>query len=113
MWLFSLIRGRCPHCQQGAIFNSFWHINSFCPHCQIKFEREYGYYSMAIFMGYLLCVPLIVLSLFLVWFLGAAEMWYYILPSALVVLLSPWIFRYGRISWLYVDEWLDPHQAQK
>lgn len=113
MRLLSLLQGKCPHCLQAHIFASFWRMNEFCPHCGIKFEREVGYFSMAIFMGYILAA-FVVVPFIVVAYLLNATFWFYIIPpSVAVVLASPIIFRYARIWWLYIDEWLDPRRPEE
>ncbi len=109
MWLLDLLRGRCPHCRQAPIFAGVWRINETCPHCQIRFEREQGYFTMAIFVAYLLGFALLGLSVLSLWWWGASITAFYVVPTAVLLLATPFTFRYGRIIWLYTDEWLDPH----
>lgn len=113
MRLLSLLQGKCPHCVNGAIFASFWHMNEYCPHCGIKFEREVGYFSMAIFMGYILAAILVAPFIVIAYLLNGGGWAYVIPPSVAVVLVSPVIFRYARIWWLYIDEWLDPRRPEE
>lgn len=79
-----------------------------CPACGIAFEREPGYFLGAMYFSYALAVaaatPLVVL--------GLAKGWGYpligALDGALLVLLSPWIFRISRVLWLHFDQHFDP-----
>jgi hypothetical protein len=84
-------------------------MNETCPHCHIRFEREEGYFTMAIFIAYLLGLALMALTIGLMWYWSAPLQAYYWVPTAVLLLASPLIFRYGRVLWLYIDEWLDPH----
>lgn len=111
MRLMMFLRGLCPHCGKAKIFNSFWGMNEQCPHCAIRFAREEGFFAMSIFLGYLLmALPIGVVALF-AYLLNAPTVWHYFgAVSTAVVLSAPWVFRYARIWWLYIDEWLDPRK---
>ena len=107
-WLFDMLNNRCPICREGAIFSSLMKMNADCPVCQTHFEREVGFFSMSIFIGYLVAtaigLPFFILGLIL----GLELTWLVGLPGAVIVLTTPVIYRYGRILWIYIDEWLDP-----
>lgn len=112
--IWATITGRCPHCLEGTVFSGFLKMNTHCDVCGIKFEREQGYFLMGIFFGYILgffvvAITLVVLLIFfeptpLVYMGGA---------SIPLILLSPVIFRYGRLIWLHVDEMLDPRVTEE
>lgn len=80
-----------------------------CPVCDIPFEREAGYFLMAIFIAY--AIELALLAPVLVWLarsdaplpLTAA-----VVMGALLV-LAPLGFRWSRILWLHIDDRLHPH----
>jgi uncharacterized protein (DUF983 family) len=112
MRIFAFLRGLCPHCGRAPIFHSFWGMNQQCPHCAIRFAREEGFFAMSIFLGYVLMLLPISLALLVVYLLDTPSVWHYFwAASAAVVLAAPWVFRYARIWWLYIDEWLDPREA--
>jgi len=101
--------GKCPHCLQGAIFSSFLRMNEHCPVCGIKFEREAGYFLMAIFIGYILSFAIVVPVLLVLYLTVKLSIWGYVLAAAVTLsVAAPFIFRYGRIIWLHIDELLDP-----
>lgn len=113
-WVIDLWKNRCPHCRKGAVFASFWGMNDTCPHCGIVYERESGFFSMSIFIGYVLALVLAAPVFLLAYWLGAETIWEYLVPASAVVLIAtPWIFRYARLIWLYLDEWLDPRPASE
>ncbi len=35
-------RLRCPNCEQGRMFRSFFNMNPTCPECGVRFERSSG-----------------------------------------------------------------------
>src|SRR5690606_28453706 len=52
------LKARCPRCRTGALFvgNTYgkgsqkMHAN--CPHCNLRYEREPGYFYVAMFVSY-------------------------------------------------------------
>lgn len=107
------VTGKCPHCLQGKIFRSLWQMNERCAICGIKFEREEGYFMMAIFIGYILSGAVVLPVLLLLYLLASPTIWGYVIAAAVaLVLASPLIFRYGRILWLHIDELLDPRKTE-
>jgi uncharacterized protein (DUF983 family) len=113
MRLKAILRQRCPHCLQGGVFNGFLSMRSTCPLCGITYEREQGYFLMAMFVGYVfdlfLCAPLVV------WLLinEAPLSWYLVsLPICLIVFAQP-VFRYARVVWMHLDELLDPRRPEE
>ena len=110
MRLKALLLLRCPHCLQGAIFYSLLGMHEHCPVCGIKYEREEGYFMMSIFFGYLLGGAAAILPIILLLYLKASILWHVATVSIILILLSPFIFRYARGMWLHLDELLDPHK---
>ncbi len=106
--LLSIIRLRCPRCATGRVFASLFGMNRQCPLCGLEFEREQGYFVGAMYFGYALSIaevlPVIVAMLLLGF--GAAAIY---LTSGLMLLVSaPFLFRYSRVLWMYVDQMIDP-----
>ena len=109
MRIAKIVTGKCPHCLEGNIFASFLRMNEHCPVCGIKFEREVGYFMMAIFIGYILSFAIVIPVLVLLYLIVDLPIWGYIIAGGVtLVIAAPFIFRYGRIIWLHVDELLDP-----
>lgn len=106
----SILQGKCPHCHKAHVFKTFWQMNETCSHCGIRFERESGYFSMSIFVGYILAGVAALPGLAVALLFDLSFFWTVVIPSVLVVLASPWIFHYARIIWLHVDERIDPRR---
>ena len=106
--LLAIIRLRCPRCAAGPIFASLFRMNSRCPVCALEFEREQGYFVGAMYFSYALAIaavlPVIVAMLLLGY--GAAPI--YIACSLVLVVLSPFLFRYSRVIWIHLDQVIDP-----
>ena len=108
------LHAKCPRCRQGNMFaNSMYGfktqvMNEYCPHCGLKFEREPGYFYVAMFVSYAFNVVQMVAIGLLTYFITGEDdsPWLYIaVIFAGVVLLSPFNYRYSRIVLLY---WLTP-----
>ncbi len=84
-------------------------MHDHCSHCQLKFQREPGFFLGSIYFNYGL-TSLISLAVFFTLRLG------YRLPSeqmtlpllAFVLLFPLWFFRYARSLWLGMDQYFDP-----
>jgi uncharacterized protein (DUF983 family) len=111
MRLKAVLRSRCPHCLKGEVFSSLMKMHENCPVCGIDFEREHGFFMMSIFIGYILGFIVVVPPLIILFLLDAPVVAYFLLSAAILIPLSPFIFRYSRILWLHLDELLDPRSV--
>ena len=108
--LRALLTGHCPHCRQGKIFRGFLKMHETCPVCQIRYEREDGYWMMSIFVAYTIYFAIIIPIIFAQFFLEWEA-----LPTAITLiivclLMAPFVFRISRIVWLHIDELIDPRK---
>ena len=111
MRLSAILHTRCPHCLEGEVFSSLWKMHTHCPVCGVEYEREQGYFMMAIFFGYVLGF-LAVLPFCIILFLNDAPIiWYFVVSLVVLLLLSPFIFRYSRVLWMHLDELMDPRRS--
>lgn len=108
--LSAIVRSRCPHCLQGPIFASLWRMHERCPVCDVKYERETGYFMNSIFIGYVMAFLVIVPMLLVLYFRGASAFWFTVYVSITLAILSPIIFRYARVIWMHIDELMDPRR---
>ena len=111
---WAMLHTKCPRCRRGDMFSGGIYnfgsnkILDRCPHCNLHFEIEPGYFYAAMYISYALNVAEAV-GLTLLTFLlthNADSPWLYtgvILMGC--VLLSPINFRYSRVLLLY---WLSP-----
>ena len=74
-----------------------------CPHCQLAYEREPGFFIGAMYISYAFVVAVMLVSAFvLYYFFGDPDLWVYItIVPILVILLLPVIFRYSRTLYLH------------
>ena len=108
------LQAKCPRCREGNMFTGKTYalkaqkMNETCPHCGLRYEREPGYFYVAMFVSYALamaemiaaCVGFYVIT-------GYMEgPWPYLIATiGTVIVLSPLNYRYSRVILLY---WLTP-----
>ena len=112
--IVDLVRGRCPRCRKGPIFQANFKgkigfMNEQCSVCGLRFLRETGYFLGAMYISYGLGV-FTVLPIAI--YLAVVPQW----PLAVILLIAlvqtlvsmPLFLRYSRVIWLYADQALDP-----
>ena len=111
-----LSEARCPRCRVGHVFSGPTYsfkvqkMNEVCPHCGLKFEREPGYFYVAMFVSYAMNVAQMITVCVAAYIFGLTldydNLWYYIgILLVSVILWSPFNYRYSRMVLLY---WLSP-----
>jgi uncharacterized protein (DUF983 family) len=108
--LAPILKQRCPCCGQGKVFSGLVRMNTHCPTCGIKFERDPGYFVGAMYFSYGLAigvaVPIVVTGYLLEW----PRMTIGVVAGVVLVALIPVLFRYSRILWLHMDQLFDPRR---
>lgn len=116
--LEAVIQCKCPRCRQGDIFTGKMYsfsfkgqiTNEFCPHCNLRFEREPGFFYVAMFISYAMNVAEMISASVATYVFGLAlvydNLWYYVGILLLTVFVcSPFNYRYSRVMLLH---WLTP-----
>ncbi len=67
-----ILRQRCPRCRVGSIFRysifrGFPKMHERCPVCDLKFDREPGYFLGAMYVSYGLGIVIVALTAALLW----------------------------------------------
>lgn len=109
-----ILRQLCPRCREGRIFRSSvfsgWpRIHERCPVCDLKFEREEGYFLGAMYISYGMSLATITAIALLLWALLHPSFENTIIWA--VVLFLPLAFPitfFARVMWLYLDHAFDP-----
>jgi uncharacterized protein (DUF983 family) len=112
-WLAALLHQVCPRCRRGRIFRvpvfrAPLDMHDACPECGLRFQREPGYFTGAMYVSYfLLALP--ATALYVTWLVQGWPM-KYLLGSAFVLSLPlvPLVVRISRVIWIYVDRTFDP-----
>jgi uncharacterized protein (DUF983 family) len=110
---YAAVHAQCPKCRKGDMFaNSMYgfssqKMNDTCPHCGYKFEREPGYFYVAMFISYAFIVAeMVTLAVGTFILTGSHNPWIYCaILLGVTFVLSPFNFRYSRVVLLY---WLTP-----
>lgn len=111
-----IVNAKCPRCRVGKVFSGATYgfkvqkMNEFCPHCDLKFEREPGYFYVAMFVSYALNVAEMITVAVAAYIFGLKldyeNLWYFVaILFGTSVVFSPFNYRYSRIILLY---WLSP-----
>jgi hypothetical protein len=84
-----------------------------CPACELKFEREPGYFLGAMYIGYgLALVTIAILSLLLWWFLRWQIQNAVIGGAVLFLPFAPFLTVMARVLWIYLDQSIDPDRSE-
>jgi uncharacterized protein (DUF983 family) len=112
--LASILRQLCPRCREGgmfrySIFRGIPKMFERCPVCDLKFEREPGYFLGAMYISYGLGIVTIaslaaLFWAFTGWWITKDTLW-----AVIVFLpLAPTITLFSRVLWMYLDWAIDP-----
>jgi uncharacterized protein (DUF983 family) len=109
--LWAILRQRCPRCREGRIFRGTFAMNDPCPTCGLIFQREEGFFLGAMYISYPVSVAFLIPAYFVLSYLlptwnGAVVALLALVPY---LPLSPAVFRYSRVLWIYFDRAADPH----
>ncbi|TFF30418.1 DUF983 domain-containing protein [Mucilaginibacter psychrotolerans] len=107
------IKAKCPRCRRGDIFSTSTYqfsgqkMHDDCSHCGLHYEREPGYWYVAMFVSYAFNVAEMVTFAVGTYILTHSDSpWLYVgILMGVIFLLSPFNYRYSRVVLLY---WLTP-----
>ena len=106
--LFSILKRKCPHCQEGDFFVSssydFKHmgaVNEKCRECGESFSKEPGFYYGAMYVSYALGVAVFVAVFMLTYLLypNPSAFEYILLIGLVMVVLGPYLYSLSKIIW--------------
>jgi uncharacterized protein (DUF983 family) len=112
--LASILQQRCPRCRIGRIFQSsifrgFPKMCERCSICDLKFEREPGYFLGAMYISFALGVLVMAPIAAVLWFFTGWWITKIILWAAILFLpFAPTITLFARVLWIYLDQRIDP-----
>lgn len=112
----AVVQCKCPRCRVGDVFSGGTYslkaqkMNIHCPYCNLKFEREPGYFYVAMFVSYAMNVAEIITLAVASYVLGLEltydNLYYYVgIILGGVLLMAPLNYRYSRMILL---QWLTP-----
>ena len=108
MSTFALITNRCPRCEKGKMFRGIFKMNESCPECHFKFERQEGYFTMAIVFANFLYAFIVAPVLLVMTTMDETVGNIILVLGGISLVTVPLIFRYARTIWLHFDFSIHP-----
>ena len=111
-----ILRQRCPRCRTGrifrySVFRGFPKMHERCSVCDLKFEREPGYFLGAMYVSYGLGIVIIAVFAALLWWITD---WWITKDTVWAVILflplAPTTAFFSRVLWIYLDQTIDPER---
>ena len=111
MAVVDIVKGKCPNCKSGNIFNRRGNIFLFqmpkmyerCKVCNFKFEKETGFFFGAMFVSYALAVAEMITSLIIFWLLlDLSPLNVFFIIALVAFISSTFNFRVSRAIWIYI-----------
>lgn len=105
--LQGFISCKCPKCRSGKVFThsaislKFYESYENCPVCNIKFEKETGYYWAAMYISYGFSAGLMLFLGILSISMDLPFSYIYKLIIPIAIIITPFSFRYSRMLLLY------------
>ena len=81
-------------------------MNPRCPVCGHRFEREPGFFQGAMYLSYLLAIPVFATVLLALWLLIGRRIGFTgvsLVSMVIQLFLVPTIWRYSRVLWAHVN----------
>lgn len=106
--LYSIFRMKCPRCQEGEFFISHpydiknaGNIHEHCSKCNLKYEKELGFYQGAMYVSYALGVALFVTLWvsFNLFFPSTSTGMQVTIVAVASVILTPYMYALSKIIW--------------
>ncbi len=83
-------------------------MNETCPVCALRFVRESGYFTGAMYASYMIGIGL-TLPVWMAFLLSGASLGVTLAVAiGMIVALAPISFHYSRVAWLHVDCHFNP-----
>jgi uncharacterized protein (DUF983 family) len=103
------IRLQCPRCAQSLLFETWLRMTKQCPNCQLKYERDAGYFLGSTYLNYGLTSFISTVSYVVLHFgYGISNQTLTIGLLTFVGIFPLFFFRYARSLWLGIDCYVDP-----
>jgi uncharacterized protein (DUF983 family) len=112
--LKAIITQRCPRCRSGEIFNysifrGFPGMQPRCPVCDLKFQREEGYFLGAMYISFGLALAVIAIFAAMLWVVTGWWITKDVIWAVVLFLpIAPSIALFSRVLWIYLDQTFDP-----
>ena len=106
------LRLKCPRCGIGSLYLRPFRMHFNCGHCDLKFEREQGYFVGAIYINYAATVAIAVPGFFILdTFTHMTIDQQLILWVPFAVIFPLLFFHHSRSIWLVLDHLFNPERS--
>jgi len=103
---------RCPRCGAAPLFRGRFSMYAHCLACDLRFEREQGYFVGAIYVNYAVTSAMAIAGYFTLGLLvDMAPTHQVILWCAFAIFFPLFFFRYARSLWLSFDYIFNPENT--
>ena len=109
--LHAMINARCPNCHEGRLFKyKWWNLLNFaqmhenCPHCDLRYEVEPGFFYGAMYISYAFTVGIMLFGGIIVFnFFNDPPAMGYVVPITIFSLVMvPFNFRTARVIFIHL-----------
>ena len=109
--LHAMTNARCPHCHEGRLFKyKWWNLLNFaqmhenCPHCNLRYEIEPGFFYGAMYISYAFTVGIMLFGGIIVFnFFNDPPAMGYVVPITIFSLVMvPFNFRTARVIFIHL-----------
>ncbi|PBQ30694.1 DUF983 domain-containing protein [Sphingobacteriaceae bacterium] len=120
--IYSTLSNRCPRCHKGQVFENNFSYNPkntfamhhHCSECQLKYERETGFFYGAMYVSYALMSGILIIWFITdLLFLHMEALDLAMLVVSTMLLFFPVAYRWARIIWLNFFVRYDKSYADK
>jgi uncharacterized protein (DUF983 family) len=117
---YSVVFNKCPQCHQGKVLsypsfqiNKLLDTEASCAHCQLKYEKEPGFFYGALYVSYALTSGIFIVAYLLqVLLLDLPVTQFALLMVSFLLLTFPLIARWSRVLWLNFFVPFNPSKAK-
>lgn len=112
-YIKTIARQRCPKCRKGIVFRHGMEMNNKCPYCGTRFDREPGFFTGAMYIGYVIALPIGVFLMFVLMIVlpDIHPAIHGILAMVGVLPIVPLTVRLSRVLWLDIGGHLSPQDT--
>jgi len=106
----AMLNAKCPQCRKGDMFKyKWWQLSKFvkfyqlCTECNLRFDREPGFFHGAMYISYAMIVAMVTTTWFILYFVfGDPAFEVYVASIVFLnIVLLPIFFRYSRVVYIY------------
>jgi uncharacterized protein (DUF983 family) len=114
--LRSALAWRCPNCGRGPLFRGWFRLHRRCPLCGLRYYRESGYFTGAMYLDYAVSAAVVAslyfLSLLLPDFTAFSPDTKRLLWIAFGILVALAFMRHAYSFWLAMDFYFSPWEPE-